>query len=289
MAKALGISIDGITGSGPHGRVVKADVTRATRDAAAWDLPQPTAATPMASDRHDSAGNGRTVINLSRLQQTIARRMSESKSTAPDFILEVDVDMTEAIAVRERLRRVAEHAPSLNDFVVVAAAQALRAHPRVNGIYRNATFEIYDRINIGVAVAMDEGLLVPTIFDADRRALGDVADETRRLAKRVRDGSITPLELESGTFTISNLGMFGVDRFAGVINPPQAALLCVGAIARRPAVDLHDNITVRSLMTLTLVSDHRILYGADAARFLAHVRAILEEPLCVVMPDPAAA
>ena len=209
--------------------------------------------------------------------------MAESKATAPDFVLEVQVDMAAAVEMRERLKRVSDPAPSYNDMVVKACAAALRVHPRVNGAYRHGRFELYSRVNVGVAVAADDALVVPTIFDADRKSLGQIAEDTRIAAERVRAGEITPPEVAGGTFTVSNLGMFGIDSFTAIINPPQAALLTVGSLKKRPIVDEHGRVVARETMTLTLVCDHRILYGADGAVFLAKVRELLEYPLSMAL------
>jgi pyruvate dehydrogenase E2 component (dihydrolipoamide acetyltransferase) len=198
----------------------------------------------------------------------------------PEFELRVDVDMGAAVELRERLRELgADPLPSYNDMVVKAAARCLREFPRVNGAYRDGVLETYPRINVGVAVAADDALIVPSIVDADSKTLGDIARTTHALAAKVRDGSVTPAELAGGTFTVSNLGMFGIDSFSAVINVPQAAILAVGALAKRPVVADDDEIVVRPMMTLTLACDHRVLYGADGARFLARLRELLEQPL----------
>jgi pyruvate dehydrogenase E2 component (dihydrolipoamide acetyltransferase) len=182
--------------------------------------------------------------------------------------------------LRSDLKRVAgdRPAPSVNDIIVKAAALALREHPLANGSYKDGAFELHERINVGVAVAADDGLIVPTVFDADIKSLGQVARDTRRLAERVRAGQVEPGELSGGTFTVSNLGMFGMTAITPVINPPQAAILGVGAT--RPVLERVDGeIVDRTLLTLRLSCDHRILYGADAARFLARIRELLEQPL----------
>jgi pyruvate dehydrogenase E2 component (dihydrolipoamide acetyltransferase) len=162
--------------------------------------------------------------------------------------------------------------------VVKAAAIALREHPRANGAYRDGRLELYERINVGVAVAARDALVVPTVFDADRKGLRQIAEETRALAQRVREGTVTPPELSGGTFTVSNLGMFGIDSFSAVINPPQAGILAVGGITEKPVVR-GGEVTTAHLMTLNLACDHRILYGADGARFLDRIRGLLIEPL----------
>jgi pyruvate dehydrogenase E2 component (dihydrolipoamide acetyltransferase) len=199
----------------------------------------------------------------------------------PDFTLQADVDMDQAWAGRAALKASAgedDVVPSFNDLVVKACALALREFPRVNGAYRDGRFELYSRVNVGVAVAAPDGLVVPTIFDADRKTLGEIARESRALAGKVRDGTVSPPELSGATFTVSNLGMYGVREFVAVLNPPQAAILSVGAVEERPVV--RDGAVVPGRrMSVSLACDHRILYGADAAQFLARVRARLEAPL----------
>jgi pyruvate dehydrogenase E2 component (dihydrolipoamide acetyltransferase) len=167
--------------------------------------------------------------------------------------------------------------PTYNDMVVKACALALREHPRANGSYRDGRLQLHSRINVGVAVAAEDALVVPTVFDAEEKSLGEIARETRRLAGRVRDGSITPPELGGGTFTVSNLGMYGIRSFTPIVNPPQAGILSVGSLEPRAVVH-EDAVTVRNTMTLTLVCDHRILYGADAAQLLARIRELLQTP-----------
>ena len=206
--------------------------------------------------------------------------MAESKATAPDFVMTLEVDMEDAVEFRKQLKAAAGDgpAPSFNDLVVKAAALALKDFPRANGAYRDGQFELYSRINIGIAVAGQDALVVPTVFDADRKSLGTIAAEARHLAERVRDGKITPPELSAGTFTISNLGMYGIRRFVAVINPPQAAILAVGELSPKPVVR-DGEVVIRNTLELTLTCDHRILYGAEAAEFLAKIREYLETPL----------
>src|SRR6185312_3596805 len=172
-----------------------------------------------------------------RTQQAIARRMAESKATIPDFSLRADIDMEACVALRTELKRLSpEQAPTYNDMVVKACALALHEDPHANGSYRDGKLQLHSRVNVGVAVATDDALIVPTVFDADVKALGEIARETRTLAERVRAGTITPPELGGGTFTVSNLGMYGVAGFAAIINPPQAAILAVGSLAPRAVV-----------------------------------------------------
>jgi pyruvate dehydrogenase E2 component (dihydrolipoamide acetyltransferase) len=296
MARELGLDIAGLQGTGPGGRIVKADVEAASKgdgaqaEAAPAEAPkaepeperEEKKAPPPVISGDREAGKGETSTHdLTRLQQTVARRMAESKATAPDFVLNVDVDMEEAVELRKRLKAAAnegQSVPSFNDFVVKACALALVDFPRANGAYRDGKFELYSRVNVGVAVAGQDALVVPTVFDADTKSLGQISRETRALAERVRAGAITPPELSSGTFTVSNLGMFGIQSFVAVINPPQAAILAVGAMAPTPVVR-DGEVVVRNIMRITLSCDHRILYGADAAEFLGRIRERLENPL----------
>jgi pyruvate dehydrogenase E2 component (dihydrolipoamide acetyltransferase) len=298
MAKDLGVDLGSLQGSGPGGRIVKSDV-EAAADGKSKEAPpaeeEKEEAPPAEEPKKDvpepvvsgDAGTGRgetRTEDLTRLQQTIARRMAESKATAPDFVITCEVDMDGAVEFRKQLKAAAGDAPppSFNDFVVKASALALREFPRANGAYRDGKFELYSRINVGIAVAGQDALIVPTIFDADRKSLGEIARDARALAERVRAGAITPPELSSGTFSVSNLGMFGIKRFTAVINPPQAAILAVGEMTPRPVVR-DGEIAVRPIMELTLSCDHRILYGADAAQFLGRIRERLESPLSLVL------
>jgi pyruvate dehydrogenase E2 component (dihydrolipoamide acetyltransferase) len=319
VANELGIDIADVRGTGPGGRILKADVEAAAdADGGRPDdrAPAPQAAPAdgdgkpakpkkdkkekkarkkeekaAAADRPperepagDAGNRGEVQIQeLTRLQRTVSRRMAESKATAPDFALEVEVDMSLCVELRERLKQVEDKPPSFNDMVVKACANALREHPRVNAAYRDGRFELYSRVNVGVAVAANDALVVPTVFDADKKSLGEISRTVRSLATKVRDGEITPPELSGGTFTVSNLGMYGIDSFTAVINPPQAALLAVGALKKKPIVDEGGRIVARDMMSATLVSDHRILYGADGAQFLARVRELLEQPLSLAL------
>ena len=271
-AAQLGVDLAGVVGSGPDGRIVKADVV------AAGNGSKGAARKPaLAGDELGSKG-AVEVIEPSRSQQLIARRMASAKATIPEFQVTVEVDAEAAFDLREQLRGQAEPLPSVNDLVVKACALALRAHPGVNASYVDGRFERYGRVNVGVAVAGAGTLVVPTVFDADIKPLTEIAAATRELAAKVRDGSVTPPELSGATFTVSNLGMLGVTRFTAVINPPQAAILAVGAANPRVVVGADGNISSRRVMELTISADHRIVYGADAADFLATVRKRLERP-----------
>jgi pyruvate dehydrogenase E2 component (dihydrolipoamide acetyltransferase) len=302
LAQDKGVDLVGLHGSGPSGRIVKADVEKAEAGAAGETSPapgietapapmtsplppSPISAVPSANESAETAKGQTSSQELSKLQSTIARRMAESKATAPHFYLEAEIEMSAAVKARAVIKdgaREGDVVPSFNDMVVKACALALREFPRANGAYRDGRFELYSRVNVGIAVAGQDALVVPTVFDADRKGLRQIATESRALAGKVREGQITPPELSGGTFTVSNLGMYGIDAFAAVINAPQAGILAVGAIKERPAVR-DGAIVPAQLMNVTLACDHRILYGADGAEFLARIRALLEEPVSLAL------
>ena len=312
IARDRGVELSSLSGSGPGGRIVKADVeragagagapARAEAEAGATEGVEPqipeeqreaerkapaeaTAPTPGAKEKAETARGSAETIELSRLQSTVARRMAESKATAPHFYLTTDVDMGRAVEARSRMKASAgegDVVPSFNDMVIKACPLGLREFPRANGAYRDGKVEEYSRVNVGVAVAARDALVVPTVFDADQKGLRRIATEARALAARVREGTITPPELSGGTFTVSNLGMFGVTNFSAVINPPQAAILAVGSIEEVPVVR-DGEIVPGHRMSMTLACDHRILYGADGAQFLARVRDLLAEPVLLAL------
>ncbi|MCB0858081.1 MAG: 2-oxo acid dehydrogenase subunit E2 [Solirubrobacterales bacterium] len=289
VAEEKGVDLSSLSGSGPGGRIIKSDV-----EAAGTDVPPPRKddeKEPSAS--RDSGGSAsRTegdvdlargepeIVELTRTQQVIARRMTESKATIPHFYLRTLIDMDRAVEVRTAFKAEAaegEVVPSLNDFVVKATAIALRRHPRANAAFHDEHFELYPRVNVGIAVAAEGALIVPVLRDADHLTLTEISSESRRLAERVRSGEVTPPELSGATFTVSNLGMFGVTGFEAVINPGQAGILSVGEVSER-AVVREGQLTSAHQMEVTVACDHRILYGADGAEFLASIKANLEEP-----------
>jgi pyruvate dehydrogenase E2 component (dihydrolipoamide acetyltransferase) len=250
-AVELGLSLHGVSGTGPGGRITGEDVRRLASGKAG-------VATPPAAD-----GRGeRRVLGLTPTQATIARRMAQSAATIPSFTVSVDADMSLVAALRKDV----DGAPSLNDFVVKAAALTLREFPRFNASYVDDAVHCYSRVNVGIAVATEDALLVPVVLDADEKTLRQIAGETRRLADAARRRALHPFELRDATFTVSNLGMLGVRSFTAIVDPPQVAILAVGGV-------IHD------VMSLTLSCDHRVVYGADAARFLSRLRELLERPL----------
>jgi pyruvate dehydrogenase E2 component (dihydrolipoamide acetyltransferase) len=307
IAREHGVDLSALEGTGPGGRIVKADVEAAASGGAAepqTDRAEPAEpeaqagtaeaqAEPEAGEAEapapaetGTAKGDLTTQEPSRIQQLIARRMAESKATIPHFTLSMDVDMEGAVALRDQLKELAEAhgsaVPSYNDMVVKASAIALRDFPLANASYRDGHYELHSRVNIGVAVAGSDTLIVPTIFDADHKGLGQIAQESQALAEKVRDGKVSPPELSGGTFSITNLGMYGVTSFTAVINPPQSAILAVGKLEPKPVVRDGD-VVVRNTMNLTIACDHRILSGAPAAEFLGRIRAILEQPIALAL------
>jgi pyruvate dehydrogenase E2 component (dihydrolipoamide acetyltransferase) len=303
IASELGVDLSAISGSGPAGRIVKRDVEAASpAGGAPMGAPHraqaakpsstvgeigvtgPAAAEPGPAPSSTETAKGQVeIIELTKLQQVVARRMSESKATAPHFYLTTEVDMGAAVAARARIKEISgegEVVPSFNDMVVKACAIALKQFPRANGAYKDGRFELYSRINVGIAVAADDALVVPTVFDADKKGLREIAADARALAGKVRDGKITPPELSGGTFSVSNLGMYGITSFGAIVNSPQAGILAIGAITDKPVVK-DNEVVPGKVMEMTLSCDHRILYGADGAEFLAAIKRILQEPLAL--------
>ena len=272
-AVELGVSLHGLTGTGPGGRITVDDVTRAAADAA-----------PAESAHEAVAGKGEiSVLEPTPTQATIARRMTESATTIPVFTVSSDVDVSQIVSSRREARERGEDAPSVNDFVVKAVAATLREFPRFNASYVDGRVELYSRVNVGIAVASDDALLVPVVRDADRKSLAELTGETRALADGARRRTLRPEDFHDGTFTVSNLGMFGVRAFTAIIDPPQVAILAVGGARRAPVEEGPDRVAFRDLLTVTLSCDHRVVYGADGARFLSRLRELLERPLALAL------
>jgi pyruvate dehydrogenase E2 component (dihydrolipoamide acetyltransferase) len=284
IAREHDLDLLALTGSGPSGRIIRRDVEARLPSVAAPSNGDTAAADDPPAPPSVPGARGRiTTQSLTRAQAVIARRMMEARATVPDFEIRVRVDAQPALELREQLKvQSPETVPSLNDLVVKASALALREQPRANAAHRGDTWELYERINVGIAVAIEQGLVVPTIMDADRKSVGEIARTARLLAERARLGTLTPAELSDGTFTVSNLGMFGVTSFSAVHFVPQAAILAVGAA--RPAPVVRDGQVVAGVeMELALSCDHRILYGADGAALLSRIQGLLENPLALLI------
>ena len=272
-ALELGLSLHGLAGTGPGGRITADDVRRAASSPG-------TTSVPSATSRRGEV----TVIEPTPTQATIARRMAHAAATVPVFTVSTDADVSQIVAQRQIARQGGEgQEPSLNDFVVKAAALALRDFPRFNASWVDEHVELYSRVNVGVAVATEDALLVPVIAEPDRRTLTEIAAETRRLVEAARARTLRPEELQDATFTVSNLGMFGVRAFTAIVDAPQAAILAVGGLRREPAEDGAGGVAFRDVLTLTLSCDHRVVYGADGARFLSRLRELLEQPLALAL------
>ncbi|MFI0371145.1 dihydrolipoamide acetyltransferase family protein [Actinomadura sp. 1N219] len=285
LARDHGIDLTALNGSGPGGRIVRADIESAIRSGA--PAPAPAAApapAPAASPATAQAVEDPDVeaVPLNRFRKVAARRLTESKREAPHFYLNREVDAEPLLAFRARLNEA--RAPvkvSVNDLIVKASATALREHPAVNVSYTEENLLFHKRVHVGIAVAVEDGLLVPVIKDADRKGVSEIGRETRELAGKARDGKLKPQEMSGGTFSVSNLGMFGVDSFAAVINPPEAAILAVGAVRDEPVVR-DGQVVPGKRLALTLSVDHRATDGATAAKFLDRLAALLQNPLLIV-------
>jgi pyruvate dehydrogenase E2 component (dihydrolipoamide acetyltransferase) len=271
VAAERNIPLDSVAGSGPGGRIIK-------RDIEAWaQNPQATAAPASAASAAAAVTPGQE-LPLSGMRKTIARRLTESKVQSPHFYVTVEIDMDAAAAVREQIQRAEESKVSFNDLIVKACAKALRKFPAVNASWGGESITIHGDVHVGVAVAINDGLIVPVVRNADRKSILEISREVKDLATRARDRKLRPEEFSGGTFSISNLGMFDVTEFTAIINPPESAILAVGAVKKVPVVK-GDELAVGQRMRVTLSSDHRVIDGALAAQFLAELRRLLENPV----------
>lgn len=278
LAEDKGIDIHAVQGTGEGGRIVKRDIDNYQVPAAAAAAPQ----VNMASAGAAPSGMSYDETPVSQMRKTIARRLSESKFSAPHFYLTLDIDMDNAIEARKRINAVAEQKISFNDFVIKAAAVALKQHPVINSSWAGDTIRTNHDVNIGMAVAVDEGLLVPVIRNADQKGLATINREAKEFAGKARDKKLMPQEWEGNTFTISNLGMFGIEEFTAIINAPDACILAVGGIKQVPVVK-EGAVVPGNVMKVTLSCDHRVVDGASGAAFLQTFKGILENPLNMLL------
>lgn len=269
MAEDKGIDLNRVEGSGPEGRIIKRDI----------EDYEPAAA-PAAQIQYTSEDD--EDVKISQMRKTIARRLAESKFTNPHFYETIDIDMEHAIEARNRLNEISEVKISFNDIVVKACAAALRQHPYVNSSWMDDVIRQHGDVNIAVAVAIEEGLMTPVINHADKKNLRQISTETRELAGLAKDRKLQPEQMEGSTFTVSNLGMFGIEEFTAIINPPNVCILAVGAIRDVPVVK-DGEVVPGKRMKVTLSSDHRVVDGAKAADFLNTLRELLENPLSMLL------
>ncbi|HZK75050.1 MAG TPA: dihydrolipoamide acetyltransferase family protein [Clostridia bacterium] len=282
LAAELGVDLAGVKGSGPEGRIVREDV-----EALAKGKGQGGASRQPAAPARRADGPDTELVEPTRMQATIARRMAESKATVPEFTVTVEARVDQAVSMRQQLKDSVPGADkvTMTDFLVRASALALRKFPEVNTSWVDGRFQRKRSVNIGLAVAPSQGmgLLVPVVHDADLKDIVQISIESRQVIERARSGRPAEGDLSGATFSISNLGMFGVDEFVAIINPPESAILAVGAIKDVPVVE-DGRIVPGKVMRMTLSVDHRVFYGATAAQFMAEIKRLLENPVTLVVP-----
>jgi pyruvate dehydrogenase E2 component (dihydrolipoamide acetyltransferase) len=285
MAADAGVDVGSMRGSGPGGRIIRRDVEAAMQAGGGQQQPaQPQAAAPAPQPQAAAPAAGGRDVPVSQMRKAIAKRLSMSSGPVPHFYLTVEIDMGEAMKMRGRIneRFAADGVKvSPNDLVIRAVAGALRRHPWVNASWQGDTIRMNDRVNIGVAVAVEEGLITPVIFDADRKGVAEISREVKELAGRAREKKLKPEEYTGSTFSISNLGMFGIEEFTAVLNPPEAAILAIGASVDK-VVAVDGEMQIRPRMRVTLTCDHRVIDGATGAEFLRTFKSYLEDPLLMI-------
>ncbi|MGH7488159.1 MAG: dihydrolipoamide acetyltransferase family protein, partial [bacterium] len=272
MAREMGVSIEQVQGSGPGGRIVASDI-KSFKPAA--PAPQKTKLPPIVELETKE-------IPLSAMRRTIAKRLAESTGPIPHFYLTADYDVTNLLSLREQLNEIEEIKTSVNDFIVRAAALALRHHPNVNASWGDEAITQHGEIHIGIAVSTPEGLITPVVRNADQKAVAEISSEVRSLADKAKNRKLTPNDYQGSTFTISNLGAWGIDEFTTIINPPNVAILAIGAASAQPVV-IDGQVVIRDRMKVTMSCDHRVVDGALGAEYLRTLRAYLEQPLRLVI------
>ena len=281
LASDRGIELSLVRGSGPGGRIIKRDIESAMASAAA--KPKPAAAAAAPAKRIISREGDFQDVPLTQIRKTIARRLSESLGPIPTFYLTAEFDMVRAAEMRVAFKEIGEEFKvSFNDIVLKAVANALADHPEVNAHWMGDRIRHFNRVHVAMAVAVEEGLITPVIFDADRKTLPEISKEARHLAELARNRKLTPEQYTGSTFSVSNLGMLDIEHFTAIINPPESAILAVGAVEEK-AVVVDGNITARQRMRVTMSCDHRVIDGATGARFLQALRRLIENPLLLVL------
>ena len=274
LASEKGVPLGAIQGTGPGGRIVKRDIENARAKGGAGRS--------AAAERLATEGDFKD-IPLTQIRKTIARRLAESNGPVPTFFLTAEFDATRAAGMRAQLAEMGDqYKASFNDIVIKAVALALAEHPEVNAHWLNDKIRQFNRIHVAMAVAVEDGLITPVLFDADRLSLWEISGKARDLAKRARERKLMPEEYTGSTFSVSNLGMFGIDQFTAIINPPEAGILAIGGVEEKPVV-VDGALEVRQRMRVTMSCDHRVIDGATGARFLQTVRRYIENPLSLII------
>ena len=289
IAAEAGLDFSNLTGTGPDGRILRKDVEAAIAGGRGGGTaappvreelaPAPSPAAPARKPAQAAATTG-----LTKMRQAIARRMTQSKTTAPHYYLTLDIDMTEALDFRKQVNASAsdQQKVSINDLIVKACAIAIERHPKFNAQFHDTGLEMHDHINVCIGIALEDGLIAPAILDCQSKSLGRIAIEAKDLIERAKSGHLRADEYSEGTFTITNLGAYGVETLIGIINPPQAAILGVGSVMAQPAV--RDNeVVVRQLMKVALSADHRVTDGAEGAAFIKEIQGLLESPASLAL------
>ena len=308
IAHESGIDLATIEGTGPGGRIVKEDVLRVAEAQPAPSEPDEVEVAPVAEvepepveepevepevsepeavvEEEVEAEDAADIVPLSRMRQQIARVTIRSKSEKPHFYVNTDVDMTDAMTLRAQINQAMSSdgvRATVNDLIIAASVIALKRHPKFNAYYEDGGIRANDDVNVGIAMAVEDGLIMPAIVGAGAMSLREVAQASKDLAERAMQGTLSPDEYSGGTFAISNMGMMGVTSFVAIIQPPQSAVLAVGAVQKRPVVTDDDQIVVRQMMTATLSADHRIVDGAEGATFINEIKDLLENPLSIIL------
>ena len=293
LAQENNLDLSRIEGSGPAGRIVERDVRAAMESGTAQktdgkaevEAPEREAAPQVAAAPEPTRAPGTELVEPSRMRRVIGERMTQSKQQVPHYYATVEVEMNDLLALRKQLNEQLEEQGiklSINDFVMKAVALALKDFPNLNALWTSEGIELHQQVDLAMAVALEEGLITPVIRDAANKTLSAISAASKDLAKRAREGALKPEEYQGGTVTVSNMGMFGVESFAAIINPPQAAIVAVSSIMQR-AMFKDDEVVPVSIMKLTLSADHRISNGAEGAQYLAEVKRLLEHPMTLVV------
>jgi pyruvate dehydrogenase E2 component (dihydrolipoamide acetyltransferase) len=275
MAREMGVSLEQVRGSGPSGRIVASDIKSFRPAAPAPQKAKAPALPPIVQLETKE-------IPLSAMRRTIAKRLGESTGPIPHFYLTADYDVTNLLSLREQVNEIDDIKTSVNDFIVRAAALALRHHPNVNASWGDEAITQHGEIHIGIAVSTPEGLITPVVRNADQKPIGEISSEVRSLADKAKNRKLTPNDYQGSTFTISNLGAWGIEQFTAIINPPNVAILAIGAASAQP-VAIDGQVVIRDRMKVTMSCDHRVVDGALGAEYLRTLRAYIEQPVRLIL------